>query len=162
MQIRDAAESDWPAMWAFMRPIVAAGETYPWPPDTTESWVRAYWMERPAPASRLVAAIDGRVAGTVEIHPNLPGQGSHVANAGFMVDPAFGRRGVGRALGEAALERAAADGFRAMQFNAVVATNTHAVKLWHSLGMATLAIIPNGFRHPTEGLVGMHLMFREL
>ncbi|MEU6859913.1 GNAT family N-acetyltransferase [Glycomyces sp. NPDC046736] len=162
MQIRDAAESDWPAMWAFMRPIVEAAETYPWAPDTPEDWVHAYWMERPAPASRLVAELDGQVAGTVEIHPNLPGQGSHVANAGFMVDPAFGRRGVGRALGEAALARAKADGFYAMQFNAVVATNTHAVKLWHSLGMSTLALIPGGFDHPKDGLVDMHLMFRVL
>ena len=162
MLIRDARPEDWAEMWAFMRPIVEAAETYPWPPDTTESWVRAYWMERPAPAARLVAEIDGRVAGTVEIHPNLPGQGSHVANAGFMVDPALGRRGVGRALGEAALARAKTDGFHAMQFNAVVATNTHAVRLWHSLGMRTLALIPGGFHHPTEGPVDMHLMFREL
>ncbi|MEU5870243.1 GNAT family N-acetyltransferase [Glycomyces sp. NPDC047369] len=162
MEIRDARAADWPAMWAFMKPIIAAAETYPWPPDTTESWTRAYWMERPAPASRLVAVIDGAVAGTVEIHPNLPGQGAHVANAGFMVDPAFGRRGVGRALGEAALARAKDDGFLAMQFNAVVATNVHAVKLWHSLGMATLALIPGGFDHPVEGRTDMHLMFKEL
>lgn len=173
MEIRDANDADWPAMWAFMRPIVEAAETYPWPPDTAESWVRAYWMDRPAPASRLVAEVpidgsagvaeaDGQVAGTVEIHPNLPGQGAHVANAGFMVDPAFGRRGIGRALGEAALARAKADGFHAMQFNAVVSTNVHAVELWHSLGMRTLALIPGGFRHPREGLVDMHLMFREL
>ncbi|THV28415.1 GNAT family N-acetyltransferase [Glycomyces paridis] len=162
MQIRDARPEDWPAMWAFMRPIIQAAETYPWPPDTTESWARTYWIERPAPAAALVAVLDGRVAGTVEIHPNLPGQGSHVANAGFMVDPAFGRRGVGRALGEAALTRAAADGFTAMQFNAVVATNTGAVALWHSLGFETLALLPGAFRHPKEGPVGLHVMFREL
>ncbi|WP_199036805.1 GNAT family N-acetyltransferase [Glycomyces salinus] len=162
MLIRDAEPGDWPAMWAFMKPIIEAAETYPWPPDTTEEWARAYWIERPEPASRLVAEIDGRIAGTVEIHPNLPGQGAHVANAGFMVDPAFGGRGLGRALGEAAIERAARDGFHAMQFNAVVETNERAVQLWHSLGFETLAVIPDGFRHPVRGLVGMHLMYRLL
>ena len=162
MLIRDAKPEDWPAMWAFMKPIIEAAETYPWPPDTTEAWARAYWMERPAPASRLVAEIDGEVAGTVEIHPNLPGQGAHVANAGFMVDPARAGRGIGRALGEAALDRAARDGFEAMQFNAVVETNERAVHLWHSLGFETLAIIPGGFRHPVHGPVGMHLMYRLL
>lgn len=173
MLIRDAEPGDWPAIWSFMKPVIEAAETYPWPPDTSEEWARAYWMERPAPASRLVAvaepidgsagvAEDGRVAGTVEIHPNLPGQGAHVANAGFVVDPAFGGRGLGRALGEAAIERAARDGFHAMQFNAVVETNDRAVKLWHSLGFETLAVVPDGFRHPVRGLVGMHIMYRLL
>ena len=173
MLIRDAEAADWPAIWAFARPIIEAGETYPWPPDTPEEWARAYWMEKEPPASRLVAETEpidgsagvaegGRIAGTVEIHPNLPGQGAHVANAGFMVDAAFRGRGVGRALGEAALERAAMDGFHAMQFNAVVETNSSAVKLWHSLGMETLAVIPEGFRHPEHGLVGMHLMYKIL
>ncbi|MCH7230151.1 GNAT family N-acetyltransferase [Glycomyces sp. L485] len=173
MRIRDAEADDWPPIWAFARPIIAAGETYPWPRDTSEAWARAYWMERERPASRLVAetepgdgcagvAESGRVAGTVEIHPNLPGQGSHVANAGFMVDPAFRGRGVGRALGEAALDRAVKDGFHAMQFNAVVETNTGAVKLWRSLGFETLATVPEGFRHPELGLVGMHIMYKLL
>ncbi|GAB3657298.1 GNAT family N-acetyltransferase [Glycomyces tarimensis] len=162
MRIRDAEAADWPAIWAFAQPIIAAGATYPWPPDTSEEWARAYWMERPSPASRLVVEMDERIAGTVEIHPNLPGQGSHVANAGFMVDPDFRGRGVGRALGEAALERAAKDGFHAMQFNAVVESNTTAVKLWHSLGFETLAIVPEGFRHPVHGLVGMHIMYKML
>ncbi|GAB3223842.1 GNAT family N-acetyltransferase [Glycomyces halotolerans] len=162
MLVRDAEPTDWPAIWAFAQPIIAAGETYPWPRDTSESWARAFWMDKVPPASTLVAEVDGRLAGTVEIHPNQPGQGAHVANAGFMVDPAVRGRGVGRALGEAALERAAADGFHAMQFNAVVETNTYAVKLWHSLGFETLAIVPDGFRHPVHGLVGMHIMYKLL
>lgn len=162
MQIRDARPEDWPAVWAFAQPIVASGEHFVWEPDTPESLLRAYWIEKRPPASALVAEIDGRVAGIAEIHPNQPGRGSHIANAGFMVDPAARGKGVGRALGEAALARAAADGFTAMQFNAVVATNTAAVDLWHSLGFATLALLPGAFRHPVQGPVDLHLMFREL
>jgi ribosomal protein S18 acetylase RimI-like enzyme len=153
MRIRDAETDDWPAIWAFAQPIIAAGETYPWPRDTSEEWTRAFWMDKEPPGATLVAELDGRVAGTVEIHPNHPGQGSHVANAGFMVDPACRGRG---------LARAAEDGFLAMQFNAVVETNTQAVKLWHSLGFTTLAVVPRGFRHPVHGLVGMHIMHRML
>jgi len=162
MQIRDARPEDWPAVWAFAAPIVASGEHFVWEPGTPEERLRAYWIEKEAPASALVAEIDGRVAGIAEIHPNQPGRGSHIANAGFMVDPAVRGKGLGRALGEAALARAKADGFTAMQFNAVVATNTRAVDLWHDLGFRTLAVLPETFRHPTQGLVGMHLMFREL
>ena len=167
MEIRDARPEDWPAVWAFAAPVVASGESFVWEPDTPEAILRAYWIEKTAPASALVAVVEdgtaeGRVAGIAEIHPNQPGRGSHIANAGFMVDPAVRGQGLGRALGEAALARAKADGFTAMQFNAVVATNTRAVELWHSLGFRTLAVLPGTFRHPAQGLVGMHLMFREL
>lgn len=162
MEIRDARPEDWPAVWAFAQPIVASGEHFVWEADTPEDLLRAYWIEKTAPAAALVAELDGRVVGIAEIHPNQPGRGSHIANAGFMVDPAARGNGVGRALGEAALARAAADGFTAMQFNAVVATNTAAVDLWHSLGFTTLALLPGAFRHPVKGPVDLHLMFREL
>jgi ribosomal protein S18 acetylase RimI-like enzyme len=49
-----------------------------------------------------------------------------------------------------------------MQFNAVVETNTGAVALWRSLGFEVLATLPEGFQHPTEGYVGLHIMYRRL
>ena len=55
-----------------------------------------------------------------------------------------------------------ADGYRAMQFNAVVATNTGAVRLWRSLGFTVLATVPEAFHHPMHGYVGMHVMWRSL
>ena len=85
-----------------------------------------------------------------------------VATASFMVDPAHGGKGVGRALGTAVLNRARADGYRAMQFNAVVETNTGAVRLWQALGFTVLTTVPEAFHHPTHGYVGMHVMWRSL
>ena len=79
-----------------------------------------------------------------------------------MVDGSAGVLGVGRALAEHVLGLARADGFRAMQFNAVVETNVRAVALWRSLGFDVLATVPEGFEHPTEGLVGLHIMHRRL
>ena len=79
-----------------------------------------------------------------------------------MVAPEHGGRGVGRALGEHVLELARADGFRAMQFNAVVETNTGAVALWQSLGFEIIATLPEGFEHPAKGFVGLHIMYRKL
>ncbi|MQM24493.1 GNAT family N-acetyltransferase [Glycomyces albidus] len=163
MRIRDSRPDDWPAVWAFAKPVIESGEHFVWEPGTPEDLLREHWIgEREAPSSSFVAEVDGRVCGVAEIHPNQKGRGSHIANAGFMVDPEARGKGIGRALGEAAIARAKADGFTAMQFNAVVATNTAAVALWHSLGFRTLALLPATFRHPTEGLVDMHLMFREL
>ena len=80
----------------------------------------------------------------------------------FMVDPAHAGRGVGRTLGEHVIGWARAQGYRAMQFNAVVETNTRAVSLWRSLGFQILATVPEAFHHPVHGYVGLHVMHRRL
>jgi GNAT superfamily N-acetyltransferase len=161
MQIRDVVDSDWASIWGFMQQILAAGDTYCWPADTSENAARAWWMGKPD-GRVLVAVEDGAVVGTVELHPNQPAAGSHVANAGFMVSPTAAGRGVGRALAHRVLEVAAQDGYAAMQFNAVVETNEPAVRLWQSLGFTILATVPEAFRHPNRGLVGLHIMHRFL
>ena len=46
-----------------------------------------------------------------------------------------------------------------MQFNAVAQSNTHAVRLYESLGFTVLGTVPGGFRHPVQGDVGLHLMY---
>ena len=162
MLVRDATPADWPAIWRFMRGIVAAGETFSWDRDRPEAAARAGWLAGP-PARTLVAVDDdGTVVGTAVTGPNHGGGASHIATASFMVDPAHAGRGVGRALGEAVFDHARGAGFRAMQFNAVVETNIAAVALWRSLGMEILATIPEGFRHPTRGFVGLHIMYQRL
>ena len=158
MEIREAVDGDWAAIWPFFRDICRAGETYTYPRDLTEEQSRAYWMTKTV----FVAVEDDRVLGSATIHPNQPGGGRHVANGSFMVDPAAGRRGIGRALGEHAIEQARQRGYRAMQFNAVVDTNTHAVRLWESLGFVTLCTVPEAFDHPVHGLVGLKVMHRRL
>lgn len=162
MQIRDARTDDWPGIWAFLSGIIAAGDTFTWDPETDQERARQMWMKR-APGRTFVAVDeDGTVVGTAESHPNQAGGGAHVANAGFMVHPDHSGRGIGRALCEHTVEQARADGFRAMQFNAVVETNTRAVALWRSLGFEVLATVPEAFRHPTKGFVGLHVMYRRL
>ncbi|HEU5470597.1 MAG TPA: GNAT family N-acetyltransferase [Actinophytocola sp.] len=162
MLIRTATPADWPAIWSFLRQIVAAGETYAYDPELTEDAARAIWMLA-APGTTVVAVDqDGTVLGSAKMNPNRDGPGAHVASASYMVDPAHGGRGVGRALGEHSLAWARAQGYRAMQFNAVVETNTRAVALWRSLGFEIVGTVPEAFRHPTKGYVGLHVMYRQL
>jgi GNAT superfamily N-acetyltransferase len=85
-----------------------------------------------------------------------------VATASFMVADAARGRGVGRALGEDAIAWAAAAGFRSMQFNAVVESNAAAVALWRSLGFTIVGTVPEAFRSPAHGFVGLHVMLRRL
>jgi L-amino acid N-acyltransferase YncA len=161
MRIREATSEDWVQIWPFLRDIVTAGDTYTWDRDVTESRARELWMSTP-PARTVVAVDGGAVLGTAKLGPNHMGPAAHIANASFMVAPEHGGRGVGRALGEHVLDLARADGYRAMQFNAVVETNTRAVALWRSLGFEIVATLPEGFEHPTKGFVGLHIMYRRL
>lgn len=160
--IREATAADWAAIWSILSEVGAAGETLTWDPRTTEARARAGWM-RELPGRTIVAVDDdGRVVGTANTYPNHAGPGAHVANAGFVVHPARRHEGVGRALGRYVLEQARTDGYRAMQFNAVVETNAPAIRLWRSLGFEVLATVPEAFRHPAQGYVGLHIMHRTL
>jgi len=159
--IRAATDEDWPRIWPFFAAIVAAGETYAYPEGLSPDAGRALWMQ-PAPG-RTVVAVDGdTVLGSAKMGPNRPGRGAHVATASFMVDPVLQGRGVGRALAEYALGWAREAGYHSMQFNAVVESNTAAVRLWQQLGFEVLGTVPEAFDHPRHGLVGLHVMFRRL
>lgn len=159
MVIRAATDEDWPRIFRFFAEIVAAGETYAFPEGLTVETARPWWME--LPPGRTVVAVDGdAVLGSAKMGPNRPGRGAHVATASFMVDPAHQGRGVGRQLGEHVLEWARAAGYHSMQFNAVVETNTGAVRLWQALGFEILTTVPEAFDHPRHGLVGLHVMYQ--
>jgi L-amino acid N-acyltransferase YncA len=161
MEIRLAEQADWGGIWPIWRDTVAAGDSYPWLPDTPEDEARTEWM-LPPPAEVWVAEDQGRIVATALLQPNKPGLGDHVANAGFMVDPSSSGRGIGRRLAEAVLDRARAAGYVAMQFNAVVATNERAVRLWRSLGFEEVGRVPQGFRHARHGPVDLLLLHRRL
>ena len=159
--IRDALEEDWPSIYPFFSEIVAAGRTYAYPEGLSIDDARSYWMA--SPPSRNVVALDRDViVGTATMGPNRPGRGSHIATASFMVDPRQHSRGVGRDLGNEMIDWARRQGYRAIQFNAVVETNAAAVSLWKSLGFDVLATVPEAFDHADEGFVGLHVMYRRL
>jgi GNAT superfamily N-acetyltransferase len=159
--IRVATADDWPRIWPFFDAIVAAGETYAYPEGLTPDAARSLWME-PAPGRTVVAVAEtgDTILGSAKMGPNRPGRGAHIATASFMVDPARQGHGTGRALGRYVVEWARAAGYHGMQFNAVVETNTVAVRLWQSLGFEILTTVPEAFDHRQHGLVGLHIMYQ--
>ena len=161
MEIRGARPDDWLQIWPFFRDIVTEGETYAYPDDITAEQAQDLWTL--GPDGFTAVAMDGdEVMGVALMQPNRPGRGSHVATASFMVSPAARGHGVGRQLGAYALGWAKDAGFRAMQFNAVVDTNSAAVRLWESLGFDTIGVVPEAFDSATHGLVGLRVMHRPL
>lgn len=160
--VRRAAATDWPDIWRIFRTVVAAGDTYTYPPDIDEDAARAAWLHiGEARTVTFVAQVADVVVGTAVLKPNLPGLGDHVANAGWMVDPDRSGQGIGRTFAETVIDRARALGFDAMQFNAVVATNERALALWRSLGFEIIGTVPGAFRRGGDR-VGLHIMHRRL
>ncbi|NMO17062.1 GNAT family N-acetyltransferase [Pyxidicoccus fallax] len=161
MLIRTADEQDWPRIYPFFSAIVAAGETYAYPGSLSLEEARPWWMEQP-PGWTVVCVEGDTVLGSAKMGPNRPGRGAHIATGSFMVDPAHQGRGVGRKLGEYVIGWAREAGYRGIQFNAVVETNTAAVRLWQSLGFRIIGTVPEAFNHPRHGFVGLHVMFHRL
>ncbi|GAB3083047.1 GNAT family N-acetyltransferase [Micromonospora schwarzwaldensis] len=162
VRIRDHVDADWGQVWPIVEGVITAGDTFPYDPGWSAEVAREVWVERPPGRTSVAVDPDGVVLGTAKMGANRPGPGAHVATASFMVAAGARGRGVGRALCEDALDWARRQGFAAMQFNAVVETNTAAVRLYRRLGFTVVGTVPESFAHPTLGRVGLHLMHRFL
>jgi len=154
----DAAE--FPIVWPLFRSVIAAGDTYSYPPDMSLADARTLWTTQPA--RPFVAERDGRVLGCYLLKPNQPGLGDHVANASYMVAAEARGQGVASAMCEHSLQQARRAGFNAMQFNFVVASNTTAVRLWQRHGFDIVGRVPAAFRHATLGPTDIYIMHRLL
>lgn len=160
MIIRPIEMGDMPSVVEFCRPIIRAGETYALPRDMSDAAIADYWLA--ADREGFVCELDGVVHGVSYLRPNQLGAGAHIANAGFMTSTTSSGKGIASALCEHVIERARARGFRGMQFNLVVATNTRAVQLWQRHGFAIVGTLPGVFEHPRDGFVDAFVMFRAL
>jgi ribosomal protein S18 acetylase RimI-like enzyme len=158
--IRPATDSDRDAIWAILEPIIRAGETYPLPRGMNREEAYAFWF---SPEKEVfVSEENGRVLGTYFLKANQLGGGAHVANCGYVTSIEAQGRGVARAMCLHSLERAKERGFRGVQFNFVISSNTRAVTLWRSLGFETVGRLPEVFEHPKHGFVDAFVMYRGL
>ncbi|MUN06453.1 GNAT family N-acetyltransferase [Agromyces luteolus] len=141
--------------------VVREGETYAYPTPLAPEEARALWVETP-PGLTVVAELDGRIVGTAKMGPNRPGPGDHVGTASFMVAGDARGAGVGRRLADWVVDWHRREGYEGIQFNAVVASNEPAVRLWRSVGFEIVGTVPGAFRSPRHGRVGLHVMFLPL
>jgi ribosomal protein S18 acetylase RimI-like enzyme len=160
MDIRRAVPSDNEPIWAVLEPVIRAGETYALDRDMTREAALAYWIG--PDRETYVAHEDGHIVGTYYIRANQSGGGRHVCNCAYVTSADATGRGVARGMYEHSVGRAREIGYTAMQFNFVISSNERAVRLWESLGFATVGRLPSAFRSPSRGLVDVLVMFRAL
>lgn len=160
MLIRPATLADAEAIWQILEPVIRAGETYALDRSMSRADALAYWL---GDDRETFVALDGdAVVGTYYLRANQAGGGRHVANCGYLVSSHATGRGIARAMCEHSLQHAKSRGFRAMQFNFVVSSNTRAVAAWQAMGFEVVGRLPGAFAHPTLGYVDALVMFRSL
>lgn len=89
---------------------------------------------------------NGEIVGLYILHPNNVGRCGHICNASYAVKSSVRGEHIGEKLVKDCLKSAREKGFRILQFNAVVATNVHAIHLYERLGFERIGKIPGGFR----------------
>ena len=161
LQIRPFEPLDWPAVWGLLEPVFRAGETFPHDPLIREPEARVSWVEQ-SQAVMVAVASDGAVVGTYYLRPNSLCLGAHVANGGYVVAEPYRRQGIGSRLCQHSLQAARQLGFRALQFNLVVSTNTAGIHCWQHNGFEIVGTLPGAFRHKRLGYVDAHVMVHSM
>ena len=90
----------------------------------------------------------GEIVGLYILHPNNVGRCGHICNASYAVRKDVRGAHIGEKLVLDCIKMAKEKGFRVLQFNAVVASNVHALHLYERIGFTKLGVIPGGFRMP--------------
>ncbi|MDP4146670.1 MAG: N-acetyltransferase [Bacillota bacterium] len=91
------------------------------------------------------SVFDNEVVGFYILHDNFPGRGSHISNALYAIRKEYRGKGIGKMLGEHSLKISKECGYKAMQFNSVVSTNTASISLWEGLGFVRIGEIKHAF-----------------
>ena len=132
IKIREYRTEDAVSASEIWNQVVDDGVAFPQEEDLTRESGDAFFKEQTY-TGIAENTETGEVVGLYILHPNNVGRcGEHIGE-NLVLD---------------CLRMAKEKGFRVMQFNAVVASNTHALHLYERIGFTKLGVIPGGFRMP--------------
>lgn len=127
--------------------VVREGIAFPQDEELTEDKANSFFEGQ----SYTGVAFDdetNEVVGMYILHPNNVGRCGHICNTSYAVKEGIRGKHIGEQLVLDSLKTGKQLGFRILQFNAVVATNIHALHLYNRLGFTQLGVIKGGFRMP--------------
>ncbi|MDO5350601.1 MAG: N-acetyltransferase [Lachnospiraceae bacterium] len=145
LQVRKFEEKDLPEMIRIWNEVVEDGIAFPQEELLTLETGREFFGSQTYTGVAQDKETE-EICGLYILHPNNVGRCGHICNASYAVGKALRGRHIGELLVTDCLEQGKAHGFRVLQFNAVVRTNTSARHLYEKLGFQQLGVIPGGFR----------------
>ena len=144
--VREFRSEDTKDAIAIWNEVVDQGKAFPQLEDLGVEDGEAFFKEQSY--TGIAVNENDEIVGLYILHPNNIGRCGHICNASYAVRRELRGEHIGEKLVLDCLAQAKEKGFRVMQFNAVVANNTHALHLYERIGFTRLGVIPQGFRMP--------------
>lgn len=141
--VREFRSEDTKDAIAIWNEVVDQGKTFPQLEDFGVEDGEAFFKEQSY--TGIAVNENDEIVGLYILHPNNIGRCGHICNASYAVKSTVRGQGVGRELVTDCLGKAKEIGFRVIQFNAVVKSNTTALALYKKLEFTQLGTIPGGF-----------------
>ena len=157
--IRACEEKELPRLTALWNAVVEEGTSFPQDRPFSADEAGAFF----AAQTFTAAAVRGtELLGFYILHPNNAGHCAHIANASYGVAPAARGLGIGERLVRHSLDQCRERGFLGLQFNAVVATNFQAIRLYEKLGFERIGVSKNGYRFKDGSYADLVLFNKQL
>lgn len=159
--IRKYENEDIPEMVKIWNEVVEEGIAFPQEEFLTEQTAADFFGTQVYSAVACDAST-GKICGLYILHPNNIGRCGHICNASYAVSSGLRGMHIGEKLVLDSLLQGKRNGFRLLQFNAVVADNIHARHLYERLGFTCLGSIPGGFRMNDKCYKDICIYYHEL
>ena len=142
--VREYGENDIKGMISVWNEVVSDGVAFPQTEELDFESGKKFFAEQTC--CPVATDENGEILGMYILHPNNVGRCGHICNASYAVKSTQRGKHIGEILVTDCLKKAKEIGYGVLQFNAVVATNQYALKLYKKLGFVQLGVIPKGFR----------------
>lgn len=164
----EALDAAIPALGRLLHDCVAAGASINFVQPFAVAEAEAFWRTRVLPGVRagsrivIVLRVEGDIAGSVQLDMDTPPNAPHRAEiAKLMVHPVHRRRGLARALMQAAEARALQAGRRLLTLD--TRTGDAAEPLYAGLGYVRVGVVPGYCIAPEGGrLDSTTIMYKQL